>query len=408
MADIGITLRSARVQRGLTIEQVSQDTRISARFLEALEDESFEELPAPVYVRGFLRSYANYLHIDAQPLLDKLNAGPGAPLGGPDAFVGGPAPGEGRTAPQRRPGNSNPFQRPAAPGRAAAPPSPPIGSDDEDEPEAAIGEQWQPEMEARAIDDLVPERRPHRSFDPSPLSNYGPDEDDGAYRRRRVAGMLLEREGDATESSRPMRMLVLAGAGVVGLFVVLVVAILLKNSGGKNSASSPLPTASSGRTPGQVITLGSPSPSASAPATPGASRTASAPAGASSTPGTATAAAGGETPTPGQTVNSTSTAATVDTPTATATATPVPPTATPRPPTPTAVPTATPIPPTPVPSHPTTYGLCNQGDCGQPPFTVVCVPNGDVYVEPAGVSQNPNGWPTRQVNRLPDVPGACG
>ena len=57
-----MTLRSARIQRGLSIEQVAQDTRISARFLEALEDEAFQELPAPVYVRGFLRSYGNSGH----------------------------------------------------------------------------------------------------------------------------------------------------------------------------------------------------------------------------------------------------------------------------------------------------------------------------------------------------------
>ena len=87
---IGAELRNARIQRGLTIEQVAQDTRISARFLRALEEDDFEALPAPVYVRGFLRSYANYLRIDSQPLLDELNAELESPSFGPDEFIGGP------------------------------------------------------------------------------------------------------------------------------------------------------------------------------------------------------------------------------------------------------------------------------------------------------------------------------
>ncbi|MCO5200937.1 MAG: helix-turn-helix domain-containing protein, partial [Chloroflexi bacterium] len=90
MAGIGETLRLTREHRGLSIEQVAQDTRISVRFLEALEAEQFDELPAPVYVRGFLRSYANYLKIDAQPLLDSLVGGERIPAGGPDGFVRGP------------------------------------------------------------------------------------------------------------------------------------------------------------------------------------------------------------------------------------------------------------------------------------------------------------------------------
>ena len=72
LGQIGSTLRSARVQRGLTIEQAAQDTRISRRFIEAIEAEDFDALPAPVYVRGFLRSYSNYLRVDPQPLLAQL------------------------------------------------------------------------------------------------------------------------------------------------------------------------------------------------------------------------------------------------------------------------------------------------------------------------------------------------
>ncbi len=69
MAEIGYRLVRAREARGLTLEDAERDTRISRRYLEALEDEQFEVIPAPVYARGFLRSYAQYLGMDPQELL---------------------------------------------------------------------------------------------------------------------------------------------------------------------------------------------------------------------------------------------------------------------------------------------------------------------------------------------------
>ena len=412
LADIGITLRSARVKKGLTIDQVAADTRISTRFLEALEDEAFDELPAPVYVRGFLRSYANYLHIDAQPLLDKLNAGPGAPIGGPDAFVGGPTPREGHSATARhRAASANPFQtQPAQARAAAAPPQFPY-EEDGYEDGATADDGWQPEPDAYPIDDFAPV--PRRNSDGAPFAAYGAAADDAQYRQRRVSGVLLEREGDGPESARPMRILLLGGGGIIVLFLVLVLTVLLKGSGGgsNNNALSPLGTVSAGRTPGQIIAVGSPSPSASASASASTTSgpTGTAHAGATSTtadPKTATPDASTSTPASG---TSTPTTAPTNTPAPAATSTPVPPTATPVPPTATPVPpTATPVPATPVPAHPSTYGLCNSGDCGPAPFTVVCVPNGDAYIVPQGQSQNPNGWPTKEVNRLADAMSACG
>ena len=106
MANIGTTLRAARVKRGLTIEQAAQDTRISRKFLEAIEAEDFNALPAPVYVRGFLRSYANYLRIDAAPLLEQVAEVLDRPISGPDAFVGGPKQGRGGNR-----GTSDPWRR---------------------------------------------------------------------------------------------------------------------------------------------------------------------------------------------------------------------------------------------------------------------------------------------------------
>lgn len=59
----GITLQQARAERGLTLEQVAAETRIPQRYLAALEAEDYAALPSPVYARGLLRAYANYLDL---------------------------------------------------------------------------------------------------------------------------------------------------------------------------------------------------------------------------------------------------------------------------------------------------------------------------------------------------------
>ncbi len=69
MGELGSRLIRAREARGLTLEDAERDTRISRRYLEALEAERFEVIPAPVYARGFLRSYSQYLGEDPRELL---------------------------------------------------------------------------------------------------------------------------------------------------------------------------------------------------------------------------------------------------------------------------------------------------------------------------------------------------
>ncbi len=70
MGELGTLLVRAREARGLTLEDAERDTRISRRYLQALEAEQFDVIPAPVYARGFLRSYSQYLGIDPQEALD--------------------------------------------------------------------------------------------------------------------------------------------------------------------------------------------------------------------------------------------------------------------------------------------------------------------------------------------------
>lgn len=69
MGELGSWLVRAREARGLTLEDAERDTRISRRYLQALESEQFEVIPAPVYARGFLRSYSQYLGLDPQEML---------------------------------------------------------------------------------------------------------------------------------------------------------------------------------------------------------------------------------------------------------------------------------------------------------------------------------------------------
>ncbi|OYD09512.1 helix-turn-helix domain-containing protein [Paludifilum halophilum] len=71
MSGIGSELKMTRESLGLTLDHVQQSTKIHIEYLRALENDQFETLPSPFYVRAFLRTYAHSLGLDAQPLLDR-------------------------------------------------------------------------------------------------------------------------------------------------------------------------------------------------------------------------------------------------------------------------------------------------------------------------------------------------
>ena len=75
MSPLGETLQRARQARGITVEDAERATRIPRRYLEALEQENYSILPAPVYARGFLRSYSGYLGLDPAALLPLFPVG---------------------------------------------------------------------------------------------------------------------------------------------------------------------------------------------------------------------------------------------------------------------------------------------------------------------------------------------
>jgi hypothetical protein len=74
MPDLGKTLSQARVARALSLEDCERDTRISKRYLDALEREDWKIFPAPVYSRAFLRTYAQYLGLNPADLMRQFHA----------------------------------------------------------------------------------------------------------------------------------------------------------------------------------------------------------------------------------------------------------------------------------------------------------------------------------------------
>jgi cytoskeleton protein RodZ len=72
--EIGNSLREARLRQGLEIPRIEAETKIRGKYLRALEEEQFEVLPGDTYVKGFLRTYADYLGLDGQLYLDEYNS----------------------------------------------------------------------------------------------------------------------------------------------------------------------------------------------------------------------------------------------------------------------------------------------------------------------------------------------
>ncbi len=68
---MGSTFRAEREKQGLTIKDIERETSIRAKYLEALEQGQYDVLPSEVYVKGFIRNYADFLHLDAEKLVQE-------------------------------------------------------------------------------------------------------------------------------------------------------------------------------------------------------------------------------------------------------------------------------------------------------------------------------------------------
>ena len=74
MFEIGSSLREARVRQGLEFPEIETGTKIRGKYLHALEEEHFDVLPGEAYIKGFLRTYAEYLGLDGQLYVDEFNS----------------------------------------------------------------------------------------------------------------------------------------------------------------------------------------------------------------------------------------------------------------------------------------------------------------------------------------------
>ena len=77
METVGPKLRDARTARGLSLEDVAAITKVPRSTLELLEKDQYATLPAAVFIRGFIRSYAKVVGLDPNPLVRAFERGPG-------------------------------------------------------------------------------------------------------------------------------------------------------------------------------------------------------------------------------------------------------------------------------------------------------------------------------------------
>jgi cytoskeleton protein RodZ len=74
MPEIGATLREARMRERIDVSEIEAQTKIRARYLRALENEEWDLLPGPTFIKSFLRTYADALDLDGKALVDEYRA----------------------------------------------------------------------------------------------------------------------------------------------------------------------------------------------------------------------------------------------------------------------------------------------------------------------------------------------
>jgi cytoskeleton protein RodZ len=73
LASFGEELRREREIRGISLKEIADSTKISRRFLDAIERNDHKTLPAPVFTRGFVREYARYLGLNSEDMVNRYN-----------------------------------------------------------------------------------------------------------------------------------------------------------------------------------------------------------------------------------------------------------------------------------------------------------------------------------------------
>ncbi len=87
---LGEKLRQAREERGISISEVAEQTRISAHYIDSIENDDFRTLPGGIFNKGFVKSYAKYVGIDEQEALQDysrlISTQEGAPSDEPKTY----------------------------------------------------------------------------------------------------------------------------------------------------------------------------------------------------------------------------------------------------------------------------------------------------------------------------------
>ena len=225
MSELGTWLIRAREARGLTIEDAERDTRISRRYLQALESEQFEVIPAPVYARGFLRSYSQYLGLDPAEMLalfprDDQASGQATVIGGnrrPQT-----------SAPQRQQSpQSNPQARPQQPRPPQRPPQ-------RTQPPSAVG----PSRPAWRRPDAADEEdeAPRRRNDPDQRNQRAAPERPLEPMIGVDIGVPAPARRIKTDPAAQQRSMLIGVVAVCIVLVVLIFAYLLSSLGGSANA----------------------------------------------------------------------------------------------------------------------------------------------------------------------------
>lgn len=72
MESLGTIFKEIREKNGITLEEIENTTKIRTKYLKAIENDKFDEIPGKVYAKGFVKSYAKYLKIDQEPVIIEM------------------------------------------------------------------------------------------------------------------------------------------------------------------------------------------------------------------------------------------------------------------------------------------------------------------------------------------------
>jgi cytoskeleton protein RodZ len=104
MAEIGATLREARMRERIDVSEIEAQTKIRAKYLRALENEEWDLLPGPTFVKSFLRTYAAALGLDGKALVEEYRLNYERPSEPPEPIVSAPRRVRVPSGPGRMPG----------------------------------------------------------------------------------------------------------------------------------------------------------------------------------------------------------------------------------------------------------------------------------------------------------------